>query len=167
MRTLIVAVSLVFIGLIAKAQDNDLTGKWKFAKIFDKNKNEYDLRDKEGSNKKILEKAKADDSDFTQEDSMMVVFGSKMLFDLFSDATMEFKNDGTYEFVTQMEMGGRKKAPEQGTYTIDKSSKTVTTSTAKGGSNIQSYELKDGLLYLTAKKEGMQKDMTVVLIKEK
>lgn len=167
MKTILFSVCLVFSIVSLYAQDASLVGKWKVIKISDKEMI-IDLRDKDGSSKKMMEAAKAKDADFTKEDSMMVEFAIKMLTELFSGATMEFKPDGKFEFITQMDMGGKKKEPEQGIYTVDKAAKTITTTVTNKANRppqVQAYEIKDALLHLTFASSTSAKPMTLILEK--
>lgn len=164
MKTTLLSVFLAFATICSLAQSASVTGKWKIIRIYDNESANIDFRDKEGSNKKMMDMARAKDADFTQEDSMMVVFAAKMLTEIFTDATMEFKADGSYEFVTQMQMGGKKREPEKGTYKVDHTAKTITTTVQNRPASVQYFQLKEGLLHLTSKRDG-KKELTMVLEK--
>ena len=147
-----------------KAQETSVQGKWTFVRIYDEKKNELLLDNKEESFKKAFAQAKAADSDFTEQDSMMVTMAYRMLQELFGQATFEFKKDGTYEFITQMELGGKKKAPETGTYNIDTSSSIITTE-SKGRKTSYQYQIREGQLYLTMKRGPSGGELVLVLSK--
>lgn len=164
MKPLIVAIVLFFATSSVMAQDSTLLAKWKFVKIYDEKKNELVLENTEENFKKAFAQAKAADTDFTEQDSMMVTMAYKLLLEMFTNASFEFKKDGTYEFITRMELGGRKKEPETGTYTLDDSHSTLTTE-SRGRKVTYQYQFRDGQLHLTLKRGPSGKEMVMVLSK--
>lgn len=164
MKPLIVMIVLFFATSSVIAQDSPLTGKWKFVKIYDEKKNELVLENTEENFRKAFAQAKAADTDFTEQDSMMVTMAYKLMLEMFTNASFEFRKDGTYEFITQMELGGKKKEPETGTYTIDNNTSTLTTESRGRKVNYQ-YQIRDGQLHLTQKRGPSGKEKIIVLSK--